>query len=230
MNRRIAVTIVFALLGAVILVSLGVWQLQRHQWKQGVLSRIDATIGAAPVELPANPDAARHAFLPVRMSGRVGDAEIRVQSSLKLVGAGYRVIAPFETDDGRRVLVDRGFVRQSDRDAARPGGRAVITGNLHWPDELDAFTPAPDPDAGLWFARDLTGLAERLDTEAVLVVVRDSSLAAPRITRLPLDSAGIPDNHLGYAIQWFLLAAVWATMSAIFVRGQRRANGKGRSA
>jgi len=229
MNRRIAITIVFALLGAAILVSLGVWQLQRHQWKQGVLARIDATIGEVPVALPAAPHPERHAFLPVRMSGIVGEREIRVQSSLKLVGAGYRIVAPFETDDGRRILVDRGFVRQSDRDAVRPGGRAVITGNLHWPDELDAFTPDPDPDAGLWFARDLRSLADRLDTEAVLVVVRESSLDAPQITRLPLDSAGIPDNHLGYAIQWFLLAAVWATMSAIFVRGQRRANGKGRS-
>lgn len=227
MQRRILLTLLFAILGALILVSLGVWQLQRHQWKQDILTRIETEIVADPVALPADPDVARDAFLPVRIEGRIGEDEILVQSSMKLVGAGYRVIAPFETADGRRILIDRGFIPQSARDAARPGGTATIEGNLHWPDEVDMFTPDPDREARLWFARDIPGLAAALDAEPVFVVVRETTRPAAGLDPLPLDSAGIPDNHLGYAIQWFLMAVAWVAMAGAFLRGQWRGDGKG---
>ena len=35
---------------------LGVWQVQRLAWKQGVIADIDARIQPAPVALPASPD------------------------------------------------------------------------------------------------------------------------------------------------------------------------------
>lgn len=227
MRRRPAITIVFALLGLCILVSLGMWQLQRHAWKQDLLAEIAGRIAADPVALPAAPDPARHAYLPVRVEGRIGAAEILVQSSLRRAGAGYRVIAPFETGDGRRILIDRGFVPHAGRDAARGTGAAVVTGNLHWPDEVDMFTPAPDREAGLWFARDVPALAEALGTEPVLVVVRESEPAPGGIIRLPVDTAGIPDNHLGYAVQWFAMAAVWVAMALGFLVSQHRRERKG---
>lgn len=227
MRHRLALTISLAVAGAVALVSLGVWQLQRHQWKQAVIAEMDGRLSAPPVTLPAAPDPDTHLYLPVRIEGRIGAEEIRVQASRKLMGAGYRIIAPFETKDGRRILIDRGFIPQTRAEIApRPGGPATIVGNLHWPDEVDMFTPAPDRDAGLWFARDVPALAAALGTEATFVVVRDTTRPAEALDPLPLDTGGIPDNHLGYAIQWFLMAAVWVVMAGAFVRGQWRRAGK----
>jgi len=223
MPRRILATALLAVLGAAILIALGVWQLQRHAWKQGVLAEIEARIAADPVALPAAPDPQAHAYLPVRVEGRIGGEEILVQASRKLVGPGFRVIAPLETADGRRVLLDRGFLPNAARDAGRPGGPVTVTGNLHWPDETDIFTPDPDREAGLWFARDVPGLARALDAEPVLVIARRSEPPAPGITPLPIGTEGIPDNHLGYAVQWFLMAAVWVAMAGAFLRGQWRA-------
>ena len=34
---------------------------------------------------------------------------------------------------------------------------------------------------------------------------------------MPIDTAGLPDNHLGYAVQWFGLAAVWTAMAVWFL-------------
>ena len=47
--RRILFLLLIGLLGTGTLVSLGVWQLQRLAWKEDMLARIDARIGAAPV-------------------------------------------------------------------------------------------------------------------------------------------------------------------------------------
>jgi surfeit locus 1 family protein len=214
MNRRMIFPLLLGILGTAVLISLGVWQLQRLAWKEGILAEIDARMAAAPVALPADPEPARDRFLPVTASGTITDEEIDVLVSVKGTGAGYRIISAFETDDGRRILLDRGFVRDDEKDAPRPPVPGVtVTGNLHWPDEVDSFTPAADTARNIWFARDVPAMATALGTEPLMIILRTTSEPAPAVSPLPLDSAGIPNDHLGYAIQWFGLAAVWAGMT-----------------
>ncbi len=219
--RRLILPLIFGLAGAAVLVGLGVWQVQRLGWKQSVLAEIEGRIEAAPVALPAQPEETRDKYLPVTATGVIGPDEILVQSSMKLVGPGFRVIAPFETE-GRRILLDRGFIRLTDRDRVRPSVTATITGNLHWPDEVDGFTPDPDIAGGMWFAREIATMAAHLNTEPVLLVSRSSDEDPVAVTPLPVTATGIPNNHLQYAITWFLLAVVWIAMTAFFVTSQRR--------
>ncbi len=215
--RRILGPLLIGILGTAVLIALGVWQVQRLAWKEGVLADIEARIAAEPVPLPAEPDPEADRYLPVAVSGEIGEDELHVLVSTRAEGAGFRVIAPLATEAGRRVMVDRGYVRNEAKEADRPTGAADIVGNLHWPDEVDGFTPEPDPDANIWFARDVPRMAEALGTEPVLVVVRQMSLSAPGLTPLPVDTAGIPNDHLEYAVTWFGLAAVWAAMSMFLV-------------
>jgi len=219
---RLLIPLIFGIVGTAVLVSLGIWQLQRLNWKEGVIAQIDARIGDAPVALPATATEAADEYLPVQISGRFTDREIDVLTSLKGIGPGYRVITAFQTDDGRRILVDRGFILQTDKAAARPPVEAVITGNLLWPDETDGFTPDPDLAANIWFARHLPAMAANLKTEEILVVARQTTETDSPVTPLPVDSAGIANNHLEYVITWFGLAIVWVLMTGYFLWRQRR--------
>ncbi|MBD3679581.1 MAG: SURF1 family protein [Rhodobacteraceae bacterium] len=219
MTRQMILPLIFGLAGVAVLCGLGTWQVQRLAWKEGVLAEIEARIAADPVAVPVAPDPDVDGYLPVRAEGRFGEGEIHVLVSVKQVGAGYRVIAPFEVD-GRRVLVDRGYLPLEEKDAARPPLEAVVTGNLHWPDERDSFTPENDLGAGIWFARDVAALAAALETEPVLIIARGST--GQGITPLPVDTSAIPNDHLGYAITWFSLAAVWAGMTGFFLWRIRR--------
>lgn len=216
--RRIIGPLLIGVLGTAVLIALGVWQVQRLAWKEGVLADIEARIAAPPVPLPADPDPEADRYLPVAVTGEIGDEELHVLVSTRAEGPGFRVIAPLTLAEGRRVLLDRGFVRDEAKEAARPTGEARIEGNLHWPDEVDRFTPEPDPGENIWFARDVPAMAEALGTEPVLVVARETSLSAPGLTPLPVDTSGIPNDHLEYAVTWFGLAAVWAAMSVFLIR------------
>lgn len=215
--RRLIFPIVLGVGGVAILVSLGVWQVQRLSWKEGVLAQIDARIAADPVPLPVAPTEAADEYLPVAVQGQLLDGEIRVLVSIKDVGPGYRVISPVLTDDGRRVLLDRGFVPVVEETALRPIGPIEATGNLLWPDEIDGWTPEPDAGRGIWFARDLPAMAEALSTEPVLVVVRTVVDPSAAVTPLPIDTSVIPNDHLNYAVTWFLMALVWTVMSGYLI-------------
>ncbi|MDG2340249.1 MAG: SURF1 family protein [Paracoccaceae bacterium] len=222
MPRRIIFPLLLCIVGAGILLKLGFWQVDRHEWKKGVLAEIGGQITAQQVALPDAPTESQHQYLSVKVIGEIGSAEVTVLASTKQVGAIYRIIAPFRTDDGRMILVDRGFVLDELRDNPRPIGVATLTGNLLWPDEIDKYTPAPDLKAGIWFARDLEKLAIQLNTDPVLLVVRQSSQVGSGITPLPVDITGIPNNHFEYVITWFGLALVWVLMSGLLIWRQTR--------
>ena len=211
-------------LGLVALLSLGIWQLQRLDWKEGVLETITARIKEEPVALPVNPTPDGDAYRAVSMPGEVLPEELHVYWVTSDQGPGYRVISPFLTDQGRRVLLDRGFVTAGAKLDARSAGRALVIGNLLWPDEVDGLTPAPDSVGNIWYARDVPEMAAALGTQPLLVVAREMNPtpAVNSIMPLPVSTQNIPNNHLQYALTWFLLAFVWAAMTGLFLLRSRK--------
>ncbi|SFR58127.1 SURF1 family protein [Litoreibacter janthinus] len=216
MTKRMILPLLFGLIGCAILVSLGTWQVKRLAWKEAMLSEIDARIGAEPVALPDQLDADVDRFLPVTATGTFGADRLRVLVSQKQVGAGYRIISPFMTQ-GRTILVDRGVLPIADDLPAVPTGDVTVTGNLHWPDEVDSYTPEPDEARDIWFARDVDRMASKLGTEHVLLILRNANPATPEITPLPVSRTGIPNDHLSYAITWFSLAVIWFGMTVFLL-------------
>ena len=213
---RFLLPLIFGLLGTVVLVGLGVWQMQRLDWKEAILADIDARITAAPVALPEQPDPQADRYLPVTVTGVLQDPAIRVLVSQKQVGAGYRIIRPMQVGE-RLIMVDLGFLPIQSPTPAVPSDPVTVQGNLHWPDEVDSYTPAPDLGADIWFARDLSLMADHLGTAPVLVVARSTSLPDSALAPLPVDTSGIPNDHLGYAVTWFGLAIVWVMMTGFFL-------------
>jgi len=220
--RRLIFLLVVGLAGLAVLLSLGAWQMQRMAWKQQILDTIGARVDADPVALPANPDLVDDKYMPVRLIGHMEMGELHVLVSMPLMGPGYRLIVPFVTDDGRRILVDRGFIRTAEKDLARYTGEVEFLGNLHWPDEIDSYTPPADLAANIWYARDVDAMAAVLDTLPIMVVLSDHPINGSSVIPMPVDTASIPNNHLQYAITWFSLALIWALMTAYFLWRSRQ--------
>ncbi|MBU2957544.1 SURF1 family protein [Paracoccus sp. 1_MG-2023] len=214
--RRYLFPVLIGIVGCTILIQLGLWQLDRRDWKEGMLDQIRQGIDAEPVPLPGDIDPSMK-YMPVTVEGTTSGAEINVLSHTKEQGAGYQVVSRFITDDGRAILLDRGFVPQDDRHVKRGPVRLRVTGNLHWPQDAGSSTPAPNLDENIWFARDVDAMARQLGTEPVLVVASfvegDNQGAEP----IPVAIEGIPNNHLSYAMQWFMIAATWAVMTLALI-------------
>ncbi|NEY90596.1 SURF1 family protein [Tabrizicola oligotrophica] len=215
MLRRMFFPILMGVVGCAVLVSLGIWQVNRMHWKAGVLAEIEARIHDAPVVLPATPDPEADKYLPVIVTGRFTREFVEVLHGIKGGSPGVRIIEVFETTDGRRILVDRGFVAEEMRPLPRVRGLPSVTGNLHWPQDATASTPPPDAKTGLWFARDVPAMAAKLNTEATFIVAREPT--GDGITPVPVDTSTIPNDHWGYAITWFSLALVWAVMTGFLL-------------
>lgn len=231
-RTRILFVLCGGLVGTAILLSLGFWQVDRMSQKREIIAGIEARTLHAPVALPAAPASDSDRYRAVAAEGRFDGREVHVLSSRDGVGPGVRVIAAFETDAGRRVLVDRGFLSDAGRRARTASGsdEAVeLIGNLDWPRDSDRFTPDPDLGRNLWFSREVAPIAAFLETEPVMIVLRSSTESAPDVLPVPLESFDIRDDHLEYALTWFSLAVIWAGMTAMLAWRMRRGDDQGTS-
>lgn len=218
--RRYVFPVLMGLVGVAILTSLGFWQLRRMEEKRIYLDAIEARIGNAPIPLPADPREEPHKFQAVIAEGRFTGEFLEVLAGQKGASPGVLIVEAFALDGGRRIMVQRGFVEDDQRATPRSVTTARVEGHLHWPQDSNSFTPPPDVKTGLWFARDVAAMAAKLGTEPTLVVA--SRPTGDGITPVPVDTSGIPNDHWGYAIQWFLLAATWAGMTVFLLWRIRR--------
>jgi surfeit locus 1 family protein len=138
-------------------------------------------------------------------------------------------LTPLLLSDGRAMLIDRGIVPTTLRDPAlRPGsepqGMVHLVGIWRTPDRPGPFTPAPDLKHRVWFARDLSGIAQtenlKLVTSAFLEAKASPTDAAwPRAGQTRID---LPNDHLQYALTWFLLAGALVVIYFAYHHSQGR--------
>ena len=212
MLRKILFPLILGVAGCGVLISLGLWQVERLAWKEDVLVGISARLAAAPAPLTTEVSESTNEYTRVTVSGTPTGEELHVLVSGTEAGTGYRVISKMQTPLGA-VLVDQGLLAIENKAAAPMIAPMEITGTLIWPDDQNSSTPDPDIAANIWFARNVDTMSVALDTLPLMIVSTTSTPADPRLTALPVNTATIKNDHFEYAVTWFLLALVWAIMS-----------------
>jgi surfeit locus 1 family protein len=217
-----------------ILIGLGVWQLQRLKWKEGVLAHVAALQSAKPVDVGPVLDRAAHGadvdFTRVTAScPGLAAAPFLELYSVRDAGAGMRLISACEVASARyrTVLVDRGFIPDTttDRPKVDAASRAplIVVGVLRKPDRANFIAPKNRP--GHWFTRDTTAMAEALNAPAPAPIFLFAETATnpelPALVPAPLPGE-IPNRHLEYALTWFgLAAALLGVYAAVLFRKGR---------
>lgn len=218
------------LIGLAILIGLGVWQLNRLEWKQDVIAKIEERSSGAPITLDEALALARKGEDPdyyrVRVEGRFDHAHERHLYAISDGKPGWHVITPLRTQD-ELVFVDRGFVPESLKEPASrlPGqieGTVTVTGLVRKPEGPGPFTPDNEPEANRWFWPDLYSMLESIYPTATIepppffLEMEKSEVPGgwPKGGQTRLD---IPNNHLQYALTWFALALCLAVIYAVYV-------------
>jgi surfeit locus 1 family protein len=234
--RGLLLLTTFAAAALAVLLGLGVWQLQRLQWKEGLVAEIEARTTAPPVSLAEAMAAVRKgedvSYLRVRAEGRFARDQERYYFTSVDGEVGWHVITPLTTATGDVVLVDRGFVPDALKDPAtrQQGeieGPVTIIG-LARPSEIQGlFVPDNDRARNRWFWRDLAGMARSMfpggtpNLAPFFLEAEKSEMPGgwPRGGQTRLD---IPNDHLQYAITWFAIAFCLVVIYLLYVRSRWR--------
>ena len=104
MLRKILFPLILGVAGCGVLISLGLWQVERLAWKEDVLVGINARLAAAPAPLTTEVSESTNEYTRVTVSGIPTGEELHVLVSGTEAGTGYRVISKMQTPLGA-VLV-----------------------------------------------------------------------------------------------------------------------------
>ncbi len=214
---------------------LGIWQLERREWKLALIARVEARIHAAPVPAPdlateKPSDIARLEYTRVTATGHfLNDRETLVEA-VTIHGGGAWVLTPFVTDSGFTVLVNRGFVpfdkKPTDsRTAGQLTGSVTVTGLLRPSEPKGGFLRSNDPAADRWYSRDVAAISDKRGLTGVTEPYFIDADATPNPGGYPIGGLTVinfPNNHLVYALTWFAmgLGLAGATIWLAF-RGRR---------
>lgn len=213
-------TLVFLLLFPLLL-SLGAWQLDRAEEKRVLLASQQARQSDLPMELGlVRQMSVQDRFSPAKASGHFVVGQQWLQDNRVHVGqAGYHVYSLFELDggDGHALLVNRGWVplgqsRQQLPVLPLPEGDLQIKGRLSSPASVGIALGDPGYQGAGAMRRvpfmDVSRLAEALGRPLFPLVLELAAGQPGALTPDPLTATQLgPEKHVGYAVQWFGLAA-----------------------
>ncbi|MGL9622167.1 SURF1 family protein [Bradyrhizobium sp. U531] len=241
---RVAGFALFTLFLTAVCLALGVWQLQRRTAKHELVAALTERLALAPVALPppslwATLVPARDEFRRVSFTATYAplpDAMVYSSGSAVRKDAsspGTWAFLPARLPGGEMVVIDAGFVENTMQDRGVEdravkklvtGQPVALTGYLRFPEPSGWLTPAENRDKRLWFVRDHSVIASALGWGAVAPFYVDLEQPVPEngIPRPgPLD-VHLKDDHLQYAVTWFLLAGAVLIAFAVWARGRRQ--------
>ena len=231
----IALAVVFAIACAF----LSNWQFVRNEERSTQLALVEANYDATPVPLadlipPGGELDPADQWHPVRLVGQyVAADELLVRNRPHGGTSAFEVLVPFRLEDGRVLLIDRGWVApgadQPEPDAvpAAPEGDVTVVARLKPGEQLPSSgRSAPEgqvPTINLPLVADSVSAetAAALELSAYGVMVSESPAPSSRPTALASPSED-PGPHLSYAIQWILFAVMGFVFIGYVIRTERR--------
>src|SRR5688572_24998578 len=208
--------------------ALGVWQVQRREWKLALIERVEQRVHAEPIAPPGPAEWAsvtreNAEYLRVSASGHFLPGRETLVQAVTTLGGGFWVVAPFETDAGFVVLVNRGFVPLNPQPAGRPGsgnGTAPsrVTGLLRMSEPGGAFLRANAPGENRWYSRDVEAISQAQKLPSVAPYFIDAEATGGDGPVGGLTVVTFRNSHLTYAITWFSLALLTAAFGALVAR------------
>ncbi|GAA0738276.1 SURF1 family protein [Sphingomonas japonica] len=195
--RRLPILSTIVVVAAIaLMIALGVWQLDRRAGKEALLARYASNDALPAIAFPLGAADESVLFRTARLDCR-SPGDWRREGGRAADGSnGYRHLATCANG----AVVELGVASDPSQPAPDwPGG--VVTGTI---------TYAPDPTPVV--QRMLGGGSERR-----LMLVATEPVAGLKASRRP-DPSGIPNNHLAYAVQWFLFAGIAGVIYLLAVR------------
>jgi surfeit locus 1 family protein len=203
------------------LLALGTWQVNRLTWKRDLVARVEERAHASPVEAPAASewpaltDPAQYEYRRVKITGTFRHQdEVQVYTVTDL-GPGYWVLTPLERQDGTRVIINRGFVPTDKRaPETRPEGEMAgtveIVGLMRAPETGGLFLRTNDPQNDRWYSRNIAQIttAKKIDNAAPFYIDADATANPGGFPVGGKTMLTFPNNHLSYAITWYILAGM----------------------
>jgi surfeit locus 1 family protein len=212
------IPVLFIIFTFSLLMGLGIWQVERLQWKNAQVASIKAAqelpvLGTLPQDITGLD------YRHVALTGSfMHDKSFHLVGRPQGAGQGFFIVTPFVLDDdGRIILVNRGFAENNKE--SRPEGPQTVTGIIRPLRLKRMFMPENVPAKNVWFYEDMDAMSQASGLTLIPIMVEAVGKAEKNVYPTPSNGKIVLRNdHLNYAITWFSLALIALVMFVFYHR------------
>ena len=211
MQRRFTPTLwptLFTIPALLVLVGLGTWQLQRMQWKTEIIDTFEARMSDKAIDPPARvEDIEKWRFKRVTLVGEfLHQKEFTITGKTFEGTAGFHLITPLQSADGRITLINRGWIPErlrlrNTRPETLTKGSVLVDGIIREDKKKGYFVPENEPQNNVWLYINSEQMAAKSQVGPIANYYIDV-LREPGPYALPIGASGsikMRNEHLQYA-------------------------------
>jgi len=235
--RRWSGYVVFAILFAIACAFLANWQFSRNEQRSHANGLIANNYNAAVVPLDELLDGTSgfdddDEWRPVELTGEyLADEQILARNRSHGDTNAYEALVPFQLDDGRIIVVDRGWVApgyeadKPDAVPAVPTGEITVVARLRPSEDLPrSGRTAPEGQVPTIHVPSIAAmLGDETISDAYALMDDEYPAAAERPFAIDAPEQD-PGPHLSYAVQWILFAVMGFVFIGYMIRTEIRAS------
>lgn len=225
-SRKWIITTALVIIGSLICIRLGIWQLDRLAQRRAFNTHYRETSTLPALNLTSAPkdDLTSMEYRPVLVSGTYDfEHQVVLRNQVYNNQSGYHLLTPLILSDGAAILIERGWIPSDGnvlpvnwRVYDQPGS-VTINGILRLGQAEPEIGNVADPPLAsgetrrdVWSLVNVTRIAEQLPYKLLPVFVQpnpDPSLTKPPY---PYQPQIVIDEgpHFGYVLTWFSFAAL----------------------
>jgi surfeit locus 1 family protein len=215
------------------LIILGCWQLQRLSEKEAKIVELQEKANLPAIQLPKQiDDITKLRYRKIKVSGEyLHDKEIFLYAGTGPSGhtGGFMLFTPLKTTDNRLIFINRGWIptslkSQAERVFSLEEGTVEVTGYVMLGEENSWIIPENNDKKNIWFNINLDEMQKFIgaNIEYYYIMRNYEGDDFPIGNNL---NVNLRNNHLEYAITWFMAAFTLITIFFLYhMKDSRRKN------
>ena len=209
----------------IFLLILGYWQTQRLEWKNNLINSIQQNYSEYLEEFPFHLDNSNeYEFMKVITSGYLKFENTMYFFRSNLNGAsGFELIVPMQTEENKFIYVILGWIpydikQNFDISSLDNFDLFEAEGALIYSKERKPLIPQNDYASNVWYLMNTEEMDQyhKISSSRYLIKLLDQTRFQNLL--IEFEPSNITNNHLQYAVTWFLLSIVIAVMYMYYIR------------
>lgn len=211
-----------------LLITLGFWQLQRLEWKNALLSKIEDNYNNITIDFPFLESSSQFEYMKSNIDGNYLSEKLMFFYRSNLNGdSGFNVVIPFKTTEGIIVYVDNGWIpfknkENLDIDFINKSKVYSLSGALIFKNDRKYFTPENDYNENIWYLLNTDEMDSVLDLSSSNYILKLIDQNYFEEFLIEFNPTNIKNNHLQYAVTWFLMALFISIFYIYLIKQQVR--------
>ena len=201
-------------------ISLGIWQLNRLEWKQSIINTFEETSSKSPVDLQF---AQKTEFLKIKIDAKI-NRQYKIFFPAKTLNgkSGFRLASILQTIENENILIDEGWYDQDKHQYFLKNDKIFnkeIIGYIRFPRVAKLFTPKNNFTTNEWYTYNLKEIEKFLGIKInqKYFIKNMSSLNEPFLVPSELTPT-FRNNHLQYAITWFVMSFAFFVLFLVYLK------------